>query len=304
MGVEANDLLLFARVVEFGSFSMAAEKAGLPKSTVSRRITQLEAELGERLLQRTTRRLVLTEFGASLLEHARKVAEEVASAAAMVLHRQAEPSGRLRISMPADFAALIMMPTMTAFMARYPAITVELDLSPRRVDLVGENFDLAIRMGALPDDVNLVARQIMRQRFGLYASPDYLARRGMPQHPDALLEHDTLCLRRQNGDTVPWHLSRGKVDWVRALPARMVANSPDLLLRFACNGSGIAATGDVPAAEHVARGELVKVLPEWLMPESVGWAVYPGRRLLPAKTRAFLDMMCETLGHQPCAKIT
>src|SRR4051812_11242210 len=147
MDIEANDMLLFARIVEAGSFSMAAQRLDLPKSTVSRRIALLEASLGERLLQRTTRRLVLTEFGESLLEHARKVVEEVEAAGALAAHRQAEPSGKLRISMPADFANLGMTEMMSRFLERYPAVSLELDLSPRRVDLVAEGFDIAIRMG-------------------------------------------------------------------------------------------------------------------------------------------------------------
>ena len=187
MEVEPNDLLLFARIVEAGSFSAAATRVNLPKSTVSRRISLLEARLGERLLQRTTRKLMVTEFGASLLEHARKVVEESEAAGALAQHRQAAPSGRLRISLPADFANLGMSAMIAQFIERYPAVNVELDLSPRRVDLVAENFDIAIRMGDLPDDATLAARRVTTQRFGLYASPCYTAVRGLPEHPDDLL---------------------------------------------------------------------------------------------------------------------
>jgi DNA-binding transcriptional LysR family regulator len=293
MNVEPNDLLLFARIVEAGSFSMAAQRLDLPKSTVSRRIAMLEASVGERLLQRTTRRLMLTEFGASLLEHARKVAEEVEAAGALALHRQAEPSGKLRISMPQDFANVVMVEMMPRFMERYPAVSLELDLSPRRVDLVAENFDIAIRMGDLPDDSTLAARRIALQRFGLYAAPSYLARRGLPEQPDDLLRHDLLCILSRTGGAAPWVLQRGKVRWEKELTARLTANSPQLLARIACNGAGIAASTDFIVAKHVNRGELVRVLPEWDMPVAPGWAVFPGRRLMPAKTRAFLDMMDE-----------
>jgi DNA-binding transcriptional LysR family regulator len=293
MDVEPNDLLLFARIVEAGSFSMAAQRLDLPKSTVSRRIAMLEASVGERLLQRTTRRLMLTEFGASLLEHARKVAEEVEAAGALALHRQAEPSGKLRISMPQDFANVVMVEMMPRFMERYPAVSLELDLSPRRVDLVAENFDIAIRMGDLPDDSTLAARRIALQRFGLYAAPSYLARRGLPEQPDDLLRHDLLCILSRTGGAAPWVLQRGKVRWEKELTARLTANSPQLLARIACNGAGIAASTDFIVAKHVNRGELVRVLPEWDMPVATGWAVFPGRRLMPAKTRAFLDMMDE-----------
>ena len=293
MDVEPNDLALFARIVDSGSFSLAAQRMDLPKSTVSRRIALLEAKLGERLLQRTTRKLTLTEFGASLLEHARKVVEEVEAAGALVQHRQLAPSGRLRISMPGDFANLGLTLMIARFIERYPAIVLELDLSPRRVDLVGENFDIAIRMGDLPDDSSLHARRVALERIALYAAPSYIARRGMPQHPDELQGHDLLCLASRNGGALSWKLTRGKTVWERELPARLAANSPDLLARIACSGTGIAASSDLFAEGSVDKGELVRVLPEWSLPEVTGWAVFPGRRLMPAKTRVFLDMMEE-----------
>ncbi|HEX8785233.1 MAG TPA: LysR family transcriptional regulator [Telluria sp.] len=293
MDLEPNDLLLFARIVEAGSFSMAAQRLDLPKSTVSRRIALLESRLGERLLQRTTRRLVLTEFGASLIEHARKVAEEVEAAGALAQHRQAAPSGKLRVSMPHDFANFGMSPLLAKFMERYPAVSLELDLSPRRVDLVAENFDVAIRMGDLPEDSTLNARRVVINRLNLYAAPSYLARRGLPEHPDDLAEHDLLCILSRNGGPAPWILQRGKVRWERILPARLTANSPEMLARVASSGAGIAASSELFAAPFVATGELVRVLPEWEMPEDSGWAVFPGRRLMPAKLRVFLDMMEE-----------
>ena len=157
--IDPNDLLIFARVVDEGSFTAAADRLGLPKSTVSRRLSQLEERLGERLLLRTTRRLSITEFGSALLEHARQVDTEVEAVAALAESRQARPSGRLRVSMPNDFANLLLTDMLAAFSALHPAVTLELDLSPRRVDLLGENFDVAIRMGELPDDTLLAARR-------------------------------------------------------------------------------------------------------------------------------------------------
>lgn len=291
MEIDPGDLLLFARIVESGSFSRAAERVALPKSTVSRRIALLEAKLGERLLQRTTRKLMLTEFGASLLEHARKVAEETEAAGALAQHRQLAPSGKLRISMPADFADALMGHVMAAFIARYPDISLELDLSPRRVDLVAENFDLAIRMGDLPDDASLAARRIAFSTWALYASPMYTSVHGLPEHPDDLYRHDLLSLPRTVNGLARWTLLRGKTRWERDLPARLLANSPELLVRMACTGVGIAASTERFARAFVATGELVKVLPEWSFPVVTGWAVFPGRRLMPAKTRAFLDLM-------------
>jgi DNA-binding transcriptional LysR family regulator len=291
MEINPADLLLFARIVECGSFSLAAARVQLPKSTVSRRITLLETQLGERLLQRTTRKLVLTDFGASLLEHARRVTEETEAAGALAQHRQGAPSGLLRVSMPADFANLIMGALLARFMAEYPAISLELDLSPRRVDIVAENFDLAIRMGALPDDATLAARRITLSTLGLYAAPAYTGLRGLPEHPDDLFQHDLLSLPPRMNGLTRWALQRGKVQWERDLPVRLMANSPDLLVRMARTGVGIAASTDQLARPYLQTGELVRVLPDWCFPTVTAWAVFPGRRLMPAKTRAFLDML-------------
>ena len=197
---DANDLLIFARVAEAGSFSRAAERMGMPKSSISRRITLLEERLGERLMLRTTRRLALTEFGELLLAHARQVAEEVDAAAALAQHRQERPSGRLRVTMPGDFANLLLVDMLPAFAARYPAVSLDLDLSPRRVDLLAENFDLAIRMGKLPDDTLLAARRVAEMSGSLYAAPGYLAVRGEPATPEDLAQHDALRLLGRDGE--------------------------------------------------------------------------------------------------------
>ncbi|KQV86238.1 LysR family transcriptional regulator [Massilia sp. Root351] len=289
--IDPGDLLLFARIVECGSFRAAADRVGQPKSTVSRRLSLLEAQLGERLLQRTTRRLVLTEFGASLLEHARKVTEEVEAAGALAQHRQQAPSGLLRVSMPGDFANHTMGALMARFMEKYPAISLEIDLSPRRVDLVAEGFDLAIRMGNLPDDSTLAARAVAISKLALYASPGYTTLRGLPEHPDDLYQHDLLSLPPKLNGMMRWRLLRGKTEWERELPARMIANSPELLVRMACTGIGIAASTELFAQSFLESGQLVRVLPEWSFPTVTGWAVFPGRRLMPAKTRVFLDML-------------
>lgn len=296
MDLDPADLLLFARIVECGSFSLAAERVQLPKSTVSRRISLLEAHLGERLLQRTTRKLMLTEFGSSLLEHARRVADETEAAAALAQHRQGAPSGLLRVSMPADFANVAMSAVLAAFLDKYPAISLELDLSPRRVDLVAENYDLAIRMGNLPDDATLAARRINFSSLALYAAPRYTGVRGLPEHPDDLFRHDLLSLPPRVNGLIRWSLTRGKVLWERELPVRVLANSPELLVRMASTGIGIGASTEAIARPYLQKGELVRVLPEWSFPQVTAWAVFPGRRLMPAKTRVFIDALEAALG--------
>ncbi|WP_243855428.1 LysR family transcriptional regulator [Aquabacterium sp. A08] len=295
-GIDPNDLLIFAQVAERGSFSRAAEALGLPKSTVSRRLAGLELRLGERLLRRTTRRQWLTEFGLQLLEHARQVAAEVDAVAALSAHRQATPSGRLRVSMPSDLATLLLAEALAGFAADHPAVTLELDLSPRRVDLLAENFDLAVRMGELPSDASLAARRLAVFTNGLYASPAYLARHGHPQQPDDLPRHRAVRLLGRQGDALPWHLVQGQQHWHGRPAGGLVANSPELLIRLAAAGGGIAVVPDRFAALQVQRGQLVRVLPDWHPPAHDAWAVFPERRLMPTKTRAFIDRLQQALG--------
>lgn len=289
--IDPNDLLIFASVAEWGSFSRAAERLGLPKSTVSRRLAALEQRLGERLLTRTTRRQSLTEFGLQLLEHARQVASEVEAVAALSERRQATPSGRLRVSMPSDFASLLLADTLAAFVALYPAIRLDLDLSPRRVDLLGEGFDVALRMGQLPDDASLAARRLAVFSFGLYAAPSYLAEHGDPQHPDDLVRYEAVHLLMANGEAATWTLSQGDERWQGSPPGRVSANAPELLIKLACAGAGIAAVPDHFAAAEVRRGALRRVLPGWCLPSHTAWAVFPERKLMPVKTRVFIDML-------------
>jgi DNA-binding transcriptional LysR family regulator len=302
-----DDLALFVHVVDAGSFTAAAERLGLPKSTLSRRISALEVLLGERLMQRSTRRLVVTEFGHALLEHARQVVAEVDSVMALAQHRQARPSGVLRVSMPGDIAMLALGDALATFVAAHPAVTLELDLSPRRVDLLAESVDLAVRMGDLPDDAHLSARLLARFSGGLYAAPSWLARHGPPEHPSQLLGADcalhALVLAGPGAAARPWALSRrdaggGQEVWT-GLPTRQTrANSPALLMQLACAGVGLTAVADFFAAPHVQAGALAPVLVDWRLPPVAAWAVFPERRLMPAKTRAFLDALALAL--QPC----
>lgn len=293
--LDANDLMLFARVAEAGSFSRAAERVRLPKSTVSRRIAALEKRFGERLLQRSTRKLAITEFGLGVLDHARALAAEVDGAQALAQHRQAKPSGRLRVSMPGDFATIALPQMLANFVREHPAIALELDLSPRRVDLIGENFDLAVRMGALPDDSQLAARKLAVMTVGLYAAPAYLQAVGTPQGPDDLLALHGLLLEGRGGEPRGWELTRGegptRERW-RGVPAQhTVANAPDALIRLAEAGVGVVITPDFYVREALAAGRLLRVLADWHMPAGDCWAVFPGRRLMPARTRAFIDAL-------------
>ncbi|RZL39033.1 MAG: LysR family transcriptional regulator [Rubrivivax sp.] len=296
MESDADDLLLFARVMEAGSFTRAAERVHWPKSTVSRRIAALETRLGEKLLQRSTRKLALTDFGAGVLEHARIVAAEVDGALALALHRQRKPSGRLRVSMPADFAEKVVAGTLAEFALAYPEVQLELDLTPRRVDLIGEGFDLAIRMGTLDEDSQLAARRLASLHWGLYASPACIARVGEPLMPQALDSMHGLMLLGRGGEAFPWRLQRDGAEPYLARPAqRTVANSPSLLAQLAESGVGIAGIDRLLVSDAVAQGRLVRLLPDWELPGSSCWAVFPERRLMPLRTRVFLEAISARL---------
>jgi DNA-binding transcriptional LysR family regulator len=295
MELNPDELLLFARVADSGSFSRAAEQGGLPKSTLSRRIAALEQRLGERLLTRSTRRLSLTDFGLELLDHAHRVAEEVEAVGALAEHRLSVPTGRLRVSMPPDLAGLVLPRALADFMQRHPQVRLDLDLSPRRVDLVAENFDLAVRMGRLPDDSTLVARKLAEFEFGLYAAPTYLAANPAPIDPDQLMQHRAIHLLGRDGEPRPWYLLRGDEQWRGLPPGSIAANSISLQLALAEQGAGIANVTRRFAAPRVATGSLQRVLPEWESPPDTAWAVMPERRLMPGKTRAFVDMLIEAL---------
>jgi DNA-binding transcriptional LysR family regulator len=294
--ISADDYMLFVAIVEQESLVRAAEHLGMPKATASRRLSNLEAALGQRLLLRSTRRLTLTEFGQEFLEHCRRVAEEVAATRDFVRSREERPRGRLRVSMPGEYAMQNFSRAFATFVETYPEVQLDLDLTSRRVDLIGERFDLAIRMGTLDSDATLVARKIDEQSFGLYASPIYLALHPAPRHPDDLVHHAALRLLSGRGSAVPWKLMRGKTVWEGVPPGRITLNSLDVLQQLMLDGAGIGALPDRFVAEDVGRKRLVRVLPEWCLPAVPAWAVMPMRRYLPAKTRAFVAHLEQFIG--------
>lgn len=296
LALHADDLILFAHIADAGSLTRASDRTGLPKATLSRRLTALENRCGERLLQRSTRRMVLTAFGEQMLEHARRLSEEAGAAAAFAQHRQRTPRGSLRVALPPEFAELSLALAVTRFHARYPDVRLELDLSARRVDLVAERFDLAVRVATrLPDDGTLVARRITTLSGGLYANRNYLRRYGTPRTPDDLIRHVGLALVIGAGERQKWLLSRRGERW-EGLPDRvLVANSLGLLHALGVRGLGIVALTERFTRGLANRGELERVLPDWNLPPITLWCVTAGRRLLSPQTHAFIEILRATL---------
>lgn len=303
MSLNANDLILFAQVMDAGSFSAAAERTGLPKSTLSRRISGLETELGERLITRSTRRLMITEFGQEVLEHAQRLVDETECTAAFARDRQATPQGTLRISLPSDFFEQVIADFVSRFSILHPKVRLEVDISVRRVDLLAERFDVAIRVAStLPDDNTLVARRLATIVTSLYASPAYVARFGLPVDPSDLKNHHGLMLMNSEGDGRPWRLTRGNDFW-EGYPARIFSsNSLGLHRAVVLKGMGIGRLPHSMVASFVKEGALVPVLPDWHSDEAIVWCVTSGRKLLSPATRAFIDVFSKVMQESKACK--
>jgi DNA-binding transcriptional LysR family regulator len=253
-----NDMALFVEVANTLSFRRAADATGVPNSTLSRRISALEKAIGLRLLHRTTRRVELTEAGQIYYERSRRIVEEARMAHEQLGQLLAQPSGVLRASLPVDFATIYMAPLIAEFARRYPGIAFDFDLTPRRVDLVSEPFDVAIRMGELTDS-NLIARLLARLPVGVYASPRYLEVSGEPAQASDLAQHECLSFPRAG----KWVLHRGADTVEVEVGGRFLINSVGMLRRLATLDLGVILLPEEIAADDVAAGRLLRVLPSW-----------------------------------------
>lgn len=280
---------LFVKVVEHGGFTAAARDLGVPKSTVSRQVARLEDRLGVRLLERTTRALRTTEVGQSYYERCARILAEVVEAESVVTQAQAEPRGRLRITAPLTFGYLFLGEVVAAFLKSHPLVRIDISLSDRRVDLIDEGYDLAIRVGQL-DDSSLVGRRLGRSTALICASPAYLKEHGHPKNPIDLKDHR--CLTYEYGGTT-WRFNGVTVP----VDGPLVSNNGDILRAAALNGLGIVITPKFIVAEDLRAGRLVSLLEEHVPQGGSGiWAIYPANRHLSAKVRAFVDFAVEWFG--------
>ena len=280
-----RNMHLFVEVAKASSFRRAAEVLGLPSSTVSRRIAELERDVGLRLFNRSTRRVELTEGGRLYFDNCRRIIQEAALAHQELTDLQAQPTGVIRASLPVDFSVIYLSPLLADFSRRYPGIRFHLDLTPSQADLVGDPVDVAIRMGP-PKDQNLIARPIARLDTVLVAAPDYLRRRGVPAQPQDLSGHD--CLRMKDAPWVLFHRD-GSSQSVE-VGGQFIANSRGLLQQLALSGHGIVQSAASWVQADLAAQRLVRVLPEWAPPVVSAYAL-TATRLLPAKVRVFIDYL-------------
>lgn len=291
------EMELFAAIAEHGSFSEAARRTGVAKSVVSKHVRALEDRLGVRLINRTTRRLSLTEVGLAYHERCVRILAELEDADLSASRMQIEPRGRLRVNAPMSFGQHHLAPILPDFLSAHPAITVELTLNDRYVDVVEEGYDLALRIGKL-EDSSLIARRLSAMRSILCASSAYLAVHGRPCHPRDLAGHNCLSYAYlATGDE--WALfGPGGAVTVRAR-GNLQVNNGDALCAATVAGLGIAVLPDFIAADSLRTGRLERVLPGWERPPSAVHAIYPHSRHLSTRLRVFVDFLAERFGGDP-----
>ena len=293
-----TDIAILVKVVELSSFTAAAEALEMSQPVVSKAVTRLEEKLGARLLNRTTRRLSLTEAGSELYRRTVRALGEIENAELEVARFQTEPRGTLRVSAPMSFSILQLGAKLQGFLERYPGVSIELNLDDRRVDLVEEGFDVAIRIGTLRDS-SLVARKIVPCRQVMCASPDYLKKHGTPEQPEDLLEHNCILYSFLT-NAREWRLvdEQGETHVVPLKGSLQTNNG--LVNRAAClSGAGIVLLPTFYVGEQLRSGELVPVLCKFRPIDLAVYAVYPERRNLTPKVRAFVDFLAETFGPEP-----
>lgn len=304
---DLNDLYFFAAVVEQGGFSAAGRALGVPKSRLSKRIAQLEDRLGVRLLQRTTRRFVVTEVGERFYGHCRAVLEEARAAQEAVDELRAEPRGVVRLSCPVSIAQTVLAHLLPEFMAMYPKLQVRVLSSDRRVDLINEGYDLAIRVRTrLDSDANMIVRSFGQSRVLPVASPSLLKTHGRPERPEDLARLPVLSMQEHEGPQV-WELIDANGERVSVeVQARLITGDFAVLLDAARQGIGVALLPEFVCAPAITRGELEVLLPEWSAPEGVMHFVYPSRRGMLPGVRALVDFLAERLpeatriSHEKC----
>ncbi|KUJ81202.1 LysR family transcriptional regulator [Ruegeria profundi] len=289
-----GDIPVVVAVAETQGFAAAARRLGVSKSAVSKRVTQIEKRLGAQLFHRSTRNVSLTEAGEHFYSHAVRSLDAAREAEDSVLALQDSPKGRLKVNVPMVFGRLHIAPLMSAFLRRYPGVTVDMVMDDRVIDLFADGFDLALRGGTLADSM-LVARKIAPLRNVLAASPEYLERHGRPETISDLNGHN--CLQYSySRDFQEWVFQfGGKTKTFRPTGSYRV-NNGDALREAILGGTGIGRLPTFTAGPDLVAGRLERVLPECPLPSQTLYAIYPERRHLPAKVRVFIDFILEHLG--------
>ena len=291
---DLNDMLFFAEVVERGGFAAAGRALGVPKSRLSRRVAELEAQLGVRLLQRTTRKLSLTAIGETYLRHCLALRESAQAAADAVAEVQTEPRGTIRVVCPVTLAQTVLGDVLPIYLARHPQVQVDMEVNNRVVDLVEEGVDVALRVRlTLEESGSLVIKRLDEARSVLVASPALLARQGTPATVEEAGRLDSVAMSAIDGAvSIPLSHADGR-EAVLQLRPRLIADDLLTLKLAVLGGTGMCSLPDYMCEDELRDGRLVQLLPEWTRPVGVVHAVFPSRRGLSPAVRSFLDFLGE-----------
>ncbi len=286
---DLNDIAVFVKVAQLESFSRAAHALGMPVSTVSRRVTALEEQLGVTLLQRTTRKLNLTAQGRAYFNQCNEPLNHLYDAERVLIHAQRKPEGLLRISVPVVLGQEPFYDFISAFLKNYPRIQVDLFITNTFLDLIAENVDLAIRFGELQDST-IIAQRVGKSVRYVVATPTYLQGRALPTKPEDLREHQCVLLNGRNNET-EWHLVNGRKSAKVQVSGPIASRDFQSVSAFTYKGHGVGLLPSNYCDDRIERGELVRLLPDWSSPEIFVHAVYQTRRFLPSKLQVFLDAL-------------
>ena len=286
---------VFERVAHEGGFAAAARALDMSPPVVTRLVAELEAQLGTRLFQRTTRRVSLTEAGEAYLTRVSQILQDVAEADAIASAHTSELAGRLRVHTQPVLASYVIAPMLSGFQQQYPGIVIDIDVETHR-DPPIEDYDITLLGVDAGFNADIVARKIIESQVILLASPAYVARKGMPSKPEDLSSHDCLRLRKPGEPLGPWRMWRDEApDKVVEVPVApvLVANHTDTLLRAALDAAGITSISFDIAAPYLSRGEMVRVLSPWVVGQLAMYAALPSRKFVPQRSRVFLDYLVE-----------
>jgi DNA-binding transcriptional LysR family regulator len=284
----------FVAVARAGGFAAAGRELRVPRSTLSRQIQRLEAELGVRLMERTTRAVRLTEAGFGFFERCSHALDLIDAASSGAREAGAQPRGKLRVAAPIDVARVAIAGLLPDFRRRYPDIELSLEVAQHKVDLVREGFDLALRGGERLEDSSMAARKLSTFVFRLYASPSYLSARGHPDTPADLVRHDLIAFA-PGGAPIPWRLIGPEGPAEVEPDAWLSSNEFGLLISAMVDGLGIGLAESLSISRHLREGRLQAVLPEYTMHGGALYGVYPSARRVPPKVRVFIALLQEHL---------
>lgn len=287
---DLNDMMVFLAVVETGSFTLAADRLGIPKANVSRKVSRLEQHLDITLLERSTRSQHLTEAGKRYLIHCKRVHEELDLATASISELQHSYKGNLKVGASVATGQQILKPALASFMHQYPELTVQLNLINRRIDFIEEGYDVVIRVGQLADSL-LIAKKLGTVTRRIFASPTYIAKHGKPSTVEQLVKHQLLIMNPINNNLKLTLVSSTDDDYIINCKPRLLVDDFSVLKQSIVDGLGIAVLPEYMGREEVSSGKLVKILPDWGMTDVDIYALYPRNRAKIPKVKAFLNFV-------------